>query len=391
VPPELRLRVARILRQADDCLDRKDYDGAIAQYTEALGLQPDNAEAHFNRGIAYRHKGDNDRAIADYTEAIRLEPDDAEAYYNRGIAHDDRKEYDAATADYTEAVRLKPDYAEAYYNRAVNYQSKGDRDRALADYDRAIKARPDYGLRLGSAVRGVSLELRRGEVLGLAGLVGSGRTELLRAVFGADPADGGRIALGDGPDRPPFRSPGEAVRAGVGMVPEDRKGQGLLLAQPVRSNCTLNHLDRVCRGPGWIDPGREGALAGARLAALQTAYASLEQPAAELSGGNQQKLLLARWLLRDGDVLLCDEPTRGIDMAAKAVIHRALGDLAAAGKALLVVSSDLRELMALCDRIAVMSVGRIAAVFERGRWSEEALTAAAFSGYLNPNPGWASP
>jgi ribose transport system ATP-binding protein len=247
------------------------------------------------------------------------------------------------------------------------------------------------GLRRGSAVRGVSLELRRGEVLGLAGLIGSGRTELLRAVFGADPADDGRIALGDGPARPPFRSPGEAVRAGVGMVPEDRKGQGLLLAQPVRSNCTLNRLDRVRRGPGWIDPSREGTLAGAQLAALQTAYASLDQPAAELSGGNQQKVLLARWLLRDCDVLLCDEPTRGIDVAAKAVIYRALGDLAAAGKALVVVSSDLRELMALCDRIAVMSAGRIAAVFERGRWSEEALTAAAFSGYLSPDPGRAPP
>jgi ribose transport system ATP-binding protein len=175
------------------------------------------------------------------------------------------------------------------------------------------------------------------------------------------------------------------------MLPEDRKLHGLLLAQAIRANCTLNRLDRVSRAGGWIDPGRERHLAGASLEALATAYASLEQPVGQLSGGNQQKVLLARWLLRDCDVLLFDEPTRGIDVAARRTVYRTLNDLAARGKALVVVSSDLRELMDLCDRIAVLSAGRVQAVYERGRWSEESLTAAAFRGYLGPEPRKSTP
>jgi ribose transport system ATP-binding protein len=238
------------------------------------------------------------------------------------------------------------------------------------------------GLSRGEAVRDVSLEVRRGEILGVAGLIGSGRTELLRAIFGADRADAGQIALGDRPARRPFRHPREAVRSRVGMIPEDRKLQGLLLPRPIATNCTLGNLDGVGR---WLDPRREGRLAAPRLDALHTVYASLEQPVRELSGGNQQKVLMARWLLRDCDVLLFDEPTRGIDVAAKRTIYQALDDLAARGKALVVVSSDLRELMELCDRILVLSAGRAAGVFERGAWSEEALTAAAFRGYLTPD------
>jgi ribose transport system ATP-binding protein len=237
------------------------------------------------------------------------------------------------------------------------------------------------GLSRGAAVRDVSFEVRRGEILGIAGLVGSGRTELLRAVFGADRPEAGQVIVDGRPVA--IRSPRDAVRAGIGMIPEDRKAHGLLLPRPVRLNATLGRLAAVTRPRGWVAPTRERAVAerGTRQVAVHAA--SVEQPVAELSGGNQQKVVLARWLLRDPEVLLLDEPTRGIDVAAKATVYRLLGELAARGKALVVVSSELRELMAVCDRIAVMSAGRLVVTFARGEWTEDALTAAAISGYLD--------
>ena len=237
------------------------------------------------------------------------------------------------------------------------------------------------GLRRGAAVRGVGFEVRKGEILGVAGLVGSGRTELLRAVFGADPPEAGRVLVDGRPVA--IRSPRDAVRAGIGMIPEDRKQHGLLLPRPVRLNATLARLEAVTRPRGWVAPARERDVAERVAGQVAVHAAGVEQPAAELSGGNQQKVVLARWLLRDPDVLLLDEPTRGIDVGAKATVYRLLGELAARGKALVVVSSELRELMAVCDRIAVMSAGRLVATFERGEWTEDAILAAAISGYLD--------
>jgi ribose transport system ATP-binding protein len=164
------------------------------------------------------------------------------------------------------------------------------------------------------------------------------------------------------------------------MIPEDRKEQALLLAQPVRANMTLAALPRLARR-GWIDGGGEARAAEDLRARLDVRARSIEQAAGELSGGNQQKVVLARWLFRDCAVLLVDEPTRGIDVAAKAAVHRTLIDLAAQGTALVVVSSELDELLALCDRIAVMSAGRLVVTFARGAWSEAAIVAASFSGY----------
>jgi ribose transport system ATP-binding protein len=237
------------------------------------------------------------------------------------------------------------------------------------------------GLRRGGAVRGVSFEVRRGEVLGLAGLVGSGRTALLRALFGADPPDAGRVFVDGRPVA--LRTPRDAVRAGIGMIPEDRKQHGLLLAQPVRFNATLARLAAVTKPRGWIAPAREREVAERVARQVAVHAAGVEQPVAELSGGNQQKVVLARWLLRDPEVLLLDEPTRGVDVAAKATVYRLLGELAVRGKALVVVSGELRELMAVCDRIAVMSAGRLVATFVRGAWAEDAIMAAALSGYLD--------
>jgi ribose transport system ATP-binding protein len=233
------------------------------------------------------------------------------------------------------------------------------------------------GLRRGALVRDVSLEVRAGEILGIAGLVGSGRTELLRAIFGADPVEGGRVLIDGKPVA--ARQPRDAVRAGMGFVSEDRQRHGVLLPQPVRVNMTLARIDAATGRRGWIDPARERAAAARLQQLLDVRCASTEQPAGELSGGNQQKTVLSRWLLRDPRVLLLDEPTRGIDVAAKQTVYRLLNDLAAGGKALVVVSSELPELLAICDRIAVLSAGRLVATFVRGNWSEDRILAAAFS------------
>ena len=241
-------------------------------------------------------------------------------------------------------------------------------------------------LHAGDRVRGVSFEVRRGEILGLSGLVGSGRTETLRALFGADRAERGRVLVGDPLVPVRIEGPRDAVRAGIGLVPEDRKAPGLLLARTVRLNTTLGRLATVARRSGWIDSTAERGLAIDLCDRLGVRRASVEQPVAELSGGNQQKVVIARWLARDCDVLLFDEPTRGIDVAAKETVYRLLEELASAGKALVVASSEVEELLALCDRIAVLSAGRLAAVFERGDWSQERIMAAAFSGHV-PSDG----
>lgn len=234
----------------------------------------------------------------------------------------------------------------------------------------------------GDRVRGVSFEVRRGDILGLSGLVGSGRTETLRAVYGADRAEHGRVFVGDPLAPVRIDGPRDAVRAGIGLIPEDRKAHGLLLARPVRLNATLGRLKTVAWRGGWIDRRAERQLAVDLCDRLDVRRTSVEQPVAELSGGNQQKVVIARWLARDCDVLLFDEPTRGIDVAAKETVYRLLDELAMAGKALVVASSEVEELLALCDRIAVMSAGRLVAMFERGEWTQERIMSAAFSGHV---------
>ena len=229
----------------------------------------------------------------------------------------------------------------------------------------------------GTAVRDVSLEARSGEILGLAGLVGSGRTELLRAIFAADRPDAGRVFVDGAPVD--ARHPRDCVRAGMGLVPEDRQQHGLLATQPVRINVTLARLDAVTRRRVWIDRLREHRTAARLRDLLDIRCASIEQPIGELSGGNQQKGLIARWMLRDCRVLLFDEPTRGIDVRAKQTVYRLLHDLAADGRAVVVVSSELQELLAICDRIAVLSAGRLVQTFARGDWSQDRILAAAFS------------
>ena len=239
------------------------------------------------------------------------------------------------------------------------------------------------GLRCSPAVKDVSFEARRGEILGFAGLMGSGRTETMRAIFGADRRDAGEVFLHGSSIPMRIRSPREAVRHGLALLTENRKEQGLFLPLPVRANITLMCLRRLSRFGGWIRDAQERAEAGRWANRLSLRCHSTEQRVVELSGGNQQKVVVAKWLFRDCDILIFDEPTRGIDVGTKFEIYQLLGDLADKGKAVIVVSSDLLELLALCDRIAVMSAGRLAATFHRGEWTQDKIMAAALSGYLS--------
>ncbi|MCC0378918.1 sugar ABC transporter ATP-binding protein [Pseudomonas aeruginosa] len=229
-------------------------------------------------------------------------------------------------------------------------------------------------------VHEVSFEVRAGEIFGISGLIGSGRTELLRLIYGADRADGGQVLLGDPPQRLSLRSPADSVRQGVALITEDRKGEGLLLDQSISANLALGNLPALARH-GVIDRRREEALARRQVEALRVRCADTAQAVGELSGGNQQKVVIGRWLERDCQVLLFDEPTRGIDVGAKFDIYALLAELTRRGKALVVVSSDLRELMLICDRIGVLSAGRMVDTFERDAWTQDALLAAAFAGY----------
>lgn len=242
------------------------------------------------------------------------------------------------------------------------------------------------GLSRGDALKGVSLEVHQGEILGVAGLVGAGRSELLRAIVAADRPDAGTISIGSDPATPlRAKRPSQAARAGVGMVPEDRKRSGLLLPLAVRVNGSLGRLPALGRGPlRWVDRGAERAEVGAAAERTQLRCQSLEQPIVELSGGNQQKVLLGRWMLRKPRVLLLDEPTRGVDLDAREAIHRLLVELADSGTAIMLVSSEFEELLALCDRIVVLSAGRLVQTVERGSedWTTEALLHAAFHEHL---------
>jgi ribose transport system ATP-binding protein len=236
----------------------------------------------------------------------------------------------------------------------------------------------------GKVVRDVSFEVRAGEIFGVSGLIGAGRTELMRLIYGADQKDSGTVALAVTPGATPvpveIKSPSDAVRAGIALITEDRKGEGLLLPQPIAANVSLGNIGSVARH-GVVDAKRENALAQKQIDAMRIRSSGPGQIVGELSGGNQQKVVIGRWLARDCRVLLFDEPTRGIDVGAKFDIYGLMGALAREGRALVVVSSDLRELMLICDRIGVMSAGSMTGVFARDSWSQDALLAAAFAGY----------
>ena len=243
--------------------------------------------------------------------------------------------------------------------------------------DTALKV---SGICRADKVKNVSFEVRKGEIFGISGLIGAGRTELLRLIYGADLADSGTVAVGSALQVVSIRSPADAVKQGIALITEDRKGEGLLLTQSISANIGLGNMHRVSSA-GVVNSQQEAALARRQIDAMGIRSSGPEQVVSQLSGGNQQKVVIGRWLERDCTVLLFDEPTRGIDIGAKFDIYRLLGELTRQGKALVVVSSDLRELMLICDRIGVLSAGRLIETFERDSWSQEQLLAAAFAGY----------
>jgi len=226
-----------------------------------------------------------------------------------------------------------------------------------------------------AGIHDVTLTVRRGEIVGLAGLVGAGRTELARVIFGLEPASGGEIRLNGEPVSP--GSPEQAIALGIAYLPEDRRRHGVILDLPVDENLTLAALGVVSRH-GLLDRAKEGAIADGLVRTLGVKTASLATLVRHLSGGNQQKVALGRWLVRTPSLLILDEPTQGVDVGAKAEIHRLIGELAARGMGVLMISSELPEVLGMSDRIAVMRGGRLAATFTRESASAERVMAAAF-------------
>jgi ribose transport system ATP-binding protein len=232
-----------------------------------------------------------------------------------------------------------------------------------------------HGLTGLRSPRGVSFELRRGEILGVAGLVGAGRTETLRCLFGLDALRQGDVLLRERPFRP---RPRRSIAAGLGFLSEDRKGEGLAQAMSIADNATLNQLGRFTFA-GWLSLGQRRRAVRQWMDRLAIKAADADQPVSTLSGGNQQKVAIARVLHQDAELLLLDEPTRGVDVGTKAEIYRLIGELAAQGKAIIFVSSYLPELLAVCDRIAVMARGRLREVRAAQDWTEESMMACAVS------------
>jgi rhamnose transport system ATP-binding protein len=225
-----------------------------------------------------------------------------------------------------------------------------------------------------SGVRDVSLSVRAGEIVGLAGLVGSGRTELARVLFGLTPADSGKIVLRGEPVV--IDSPARAVELGIAYVPEDRRRHGVILDLPLAANTTLAILNHVSRR-GWLDFARERRLARAYVERLGIKAASIQSPVGSLSGGNQQKVALARWLAAEPALLILDEPTQGVDVGAKAEIHRLMSELVGRGLAILMISSELPEVLGMSDRIAVLHAGRLMAILNRADATQESLLSLA--------------
>lgn len=226
-------------------------------------------------------------------------------------------------------------------------------------------------LNRGKMVRNVSFSVRAGEVLGFSGLVGAGRTETMRAIFGADKKESGEIWLNG--EQVNFKNPREAVKKGLGLLPEDRKQQGVLLEQSIRVNTTLSALRKITQLLGIINFQKDKKLAEDVLAELATKYNSIEDNTSSLSGGNQQKVALAKWLVADCKCIILDEPTRGVDVGAKVEIYKNINDLAEQGVAIVMISSEMTEIIGMCDRALIMRQGMVVGELDRSELAEDRL------------------
>ncbi|MEC5322829.1 sugar ABC transporter ATP-binding protein [Aurantimonas sp. A3-2-R12] len=243
--------------------------------------------------------------------------------------------------------------------RALSDEAAAQPDLSAAEI--ALEVR---GLSRGREIRDVSFAVKKGEILGFAGLMGAGRTEVARAIFGADPRDCGDILVHGQPCS--IRSPADAVKAGIGYLSEDRKHFGLAVSMDVRANIAMASLDRFTSRAGMLDENGMGEAARRYIDRLGIRTPSDRQEVRLLSGGNQQKVVIAKWLLRDCDILIFDEPTRGIDVGAKSEIYKLLNSLAEQGRAIIVISSELPEILRLSHRIAVMREGRLTGILPGG-------------------------
>jgi len=234
------------------------------------------------------------------------------------------------------------------------------------------------GLRIGARSPSVSFSVGKGEIVGVAGLVGSGRTETARAVFGADPKGAGEIFVEGA--RIDVSSPKEAVRAGLCLMTEDRKGQGLLLGLSCAENITITDLGKISFH-GLLQRDVERKEAARLVQDLRIKTPSIDQTVRNFSGGNQQKVVIAKWLFRGSKVLICDEPTRGIDVGARAEIYDLLWDLASDGRGILFISSDLPELIAICHRILVFAKGRVVGELPRAEFDQHRILSMAYEEY----------
>ena len=223
-------------------------------------------------------------------------------------------------------------------------------------------------------VDGITFNLRRGEILGFAGLVGAGRTETARILFGADRKDSGEVTISGRNHM--IRSPRDAVKAGIGFVPEDRSNEGLVLKLSVLENIIMATLKKHSR-VGWVNKRKMGDTANNYIGRLAIKTPSLKQKAMFLSGGNQQKVILSKWLATSPELLILDEPTRGIDVGAKAEVYRLMSELAKSGIGIIMISSELPEILGMSDRIVVMHEGRIAAILNRSDATQELIMSYA--------------
>jgi ribose transport system ATP-binding protein len=226
-------------------------------------------------------------------------------------------------------------------------------------------------LRRGNVIKDVSFQLRRGEILGVAGLMGAGRTEVMRAIFGADPLDSGEIYVRG--KRVHIKGPRDAVRCGIGYLSEDRKRYGLTLGMDVENNLVLAALEKFLGALGWVKHAATRDTAVRLIDKLAIKTLGPEQPVKNLSGGTQQKVVVGKWLVADTEILIFDEPTRGIDVGAKSEIYRLLNDLARQGKSIIMISSELPEILRLSHRIVIMCEGRITGELEASEATQEKI------------------
>lgn len=234
----------------------------------------------------------------------------------------------------------------------------------------------------GGVLDDVSFEAYGGQILGFAGLVGAGRTETMRAIFGADPLDGGKVYIHDKEVK--IKTPSDAIKAGIAFLTEDRKGQGLVLAQTIRTNLILANMKGFSNGP-FLDDKKILESGEKNIAALRIKTPSIDEIVGQLSGGNQQKVVIGKWVNTDADIFIFDEPTRGIDVGAKVEVYNVMNDLVKQGKCVIMISSEMPEILGMSDRVIVMRGGKVMADVDRDskHFNQEDLMKAAWGGTLD--------